>query len=63
MVRICEPARYAAISSTKAPEMRVSVSWLRNTSLPTVVVMRPSSTKISVNPSTNMPVLIAMRFR
>ena len=43
--------------------MRVSVSWLRNTSLPTVVVMRPSSTKITVNPSTNMPVLIAMRFR
>ena len=43
--------------------MRVSVSWLRNSALPAAVVMRPSSTNTTVNPSTNSPVFTAMRFR
>ena len=43
--------------------MRVSVSWLVKRALPRVVVSNPSSTNTTVNPSTNIPVLSAMRLR
>ena len=43
--------------------MRVSVSWLRKIALPAAVVIRPSVTNTTVNPSTNRPVFTAMRLR
>ena len=41
----------------------MSVSWFWKTALPAVVNTSPSSTKTTVKPATNMPVLTAMRLR
>ncbi len=60
VVSSCDPARYAAIRRTRPPEMRVKVSWFWNSVSLMAVVASPRSTKTTVNPSTNNPVVTAI---